>query len=121
VSPFGLAASMFAVWCQILFVSSLVLVPLARAADQLDDVPICHAEVDGNALPIPQKEDHSRHDCVLCVLCLSGASAAVVPASVPALPARHFAARHPLDAYRPRAPPVRLVSAAQPRGPPKLI
>ena len=65
---------------------------------------------------------HPAHDCALCVICLSHAS----PLSHPAADGQRFPNGDPyaivrLDAAYPRAPPVRLVVAAQPRGPPSLI
>ncbi len=112
---------MLAAWCQVLLVVSLAHVPLAQAADALDCVRMCQADADDDGTPAPRQQDHSGHDCVLCVMCIGHASPAALSSSPPALPDRQFAAVVLLDAYRPRAPPVRLVFAAQPRGPPPLI
>ena len=121
LSRFGFAASLLAVLCQVLLVAALTPVPLALAADPLDGVPICHAETDGDSLPAPRKQDHPAHDCELCALCLSYAQPLAVLSSTPVLPERAFTARVLHDAWQARAPPVRLVSAAQPRGPPPLV
>jgi hypothetical protein len=110
---------MFAAWCQVLLVVSLAHMPQAQAADVLECVRMCQADDDG--APAPQHQDHSDHDCVLCVMCIGHASPAALLSSPPALPDRQFTAVVLLDAYRPRAPPVRSVIAAQPRGPPPLI
>ena len=112
---------MLAAWCQILLVIALARVPQAQAANDLDCVRMCQANADGDELPTPQKQDHSGHDCVLCVMCVAHATSAVLLASPPALPEQRFSGRVLLDAYRPRAPPVRPIFAAQPRGPPPLI
>ena len=112
---------MFATWCQILLVVSLAHMPQAQAADALDCVRMCHGDADDDGSPAPQHQDHSGHDCVLCVMCIGHASPAALLSSPPALPDRQFTVVVLLDAYRPRAPPVRPVFAAQPRGPPPLI
>jgi hypothetical protein len=112
---------MLAAWCQILLVASLAHMPEAQAADLLDCVRMCQADADDDGSPVPPHQDHSGHDCVLCVMCIGHASPAAVSSLPPALPDRQFTAVVLLDAYRPRAPPVRLVFAAQPRGPPPLI
>jgi hypothetical protein len=112
---------MFAAWCQVLLVISLAHMPQAQAADLLDCVRMCLADADDGGSPAPRHKDHSGQDCVLCVMCIGHASPAALLSSPPALPDRRFTTVAPLDAYRPRAPPVRLVRAAQPRGPPPLI
>ncbi|HXA21377.1 MAG TPA: DUF2946 family protein [Acetobacteraceae bacterium] len=124
MGPVGLTALMFAAWCQVLLVVSLAHVPQMQAADPLDCARMCQFDADeaGNdGAPAPQKQDHSGHDCVLCVMCVGHAAQAALVSSPPALPERQFTALALLDSYRPRAPPVQPVFAAQPRGPPSLI
>ena len=111
---------MFAAWCQVLLVVSLAHMPQAQAADALDCVRMCQADAETMAAG-PAASGSSGQDCVLCVMCIGHASPAALLSSPPALPDRQFTAVVLLDAYRPRAPPVRLVFAAQPRGPPPLI
>jgi hypothetical protein len=77
------------------------------------------AQDDGS--PAPHRQDHSGHDCILCVMCVGHASQAALVSSPPVLPTRQFVAVVLREAYRPRAPPVLLIAAAQPRGPPALI
>jgi hypothetical protein len=115
---------MFAAWCQILLVVALAHVPQAQADNSLDPLDcyrMCHPDADDGGPPTPQRQDHSGHGCVLCVLCVGHASPVALLSSPSALPDRQCIAVVLLDAYRPRAPPVLLVSAAQPRGPPSLI
>jgi hypothetical protein len=111
----------FAACCQILLVVSLAHMPQVQAADVLDCVRMCQADADDDGSPAPRQQDHSGHDCVLCVMCIGHASPAALLSLPPALPDRQFTAVVLLDSYRPRAPPVRSVIAAQPRGPPPLI
>jgi hypothetical protein len=112
---------MFAAWCQILLVVALAPMPQALADDARDCARLCHPDADDDGTPVPHQQDHSGHDCVLCVICVGHASQAALVASPPALPDRHFTAFVLLDAYQPRAPPIRPVFAAQPRGPPPQI
>jgi hypothetical protein len=115
---------MFAAWCQVLLVVSLAHVPQMQAADALDCARMCQLDADeaGNGgAPAPQRQDHSGHDCVLCVMCTGHAVQAALVSSPPVLPDRQFTAVVLPDAYHPRAPPVQAVFAAQPRGPPSLI
>jgi hypothetical protein len=115
----GFAASLFAVWCQILLLATISLAPLANGPDALGNVPICHA--DGGTQPAPQNPGQPAHDCALCVLCLSHALPMGVLSPTPTLPDPQSIAVVRLDAARARAPPVRLAASAQPRGPPSLI
>jgi hypothetical protein len=115
----GFAASLLAVWCQILLLATISLAPLDISAGPVGDVPICHA--DEGTQPAQQKPDHPAHDCALCVICLSHASPLAILAPRPTLPERRPMPIVRLEAAYPRAPPVRLVAAAQPRGPPSLI
>jgi hypothetical protein len=114
----GFAASLLAVWCQILLLATISLSPLAIGAGPAGSVPICHA--DDGTQPAQQKPDHPAHDCALCVLCLSHASPLAILAPPPQLPERQSVVTARRAAAYPRAPPVRLVAAAQPRGPPSL-
>ena len=98
----GFAASLLAVWCQILLLATISLTPLDISAGPVGDVPICHA--DDGAQPAQQKQDHPAHDCALCVICLSHASALSLLSPMPTLPERrsrrscglspHIRARH---------------------------
>ncbi len=115
----GFAASLLAVCCQILLLASISLAPLAVDAAPLGNVPICH--LDDGAQPAPQTPGAPSHRCALCAICLAHALPTAILAPTPALPERHAVAVVRLDAAHPRAPPVRLVAAAQPRGPPSLI
>ena len=112
---------MFAAWCQVLLVVSLAHMPQMQAADALDCARMCQLGADEDGAPAPQKHDQSGHDCVLCVMCVGHAVQAALVSSPPVLPDRPFIALAVLDAYRPRAPPVQPVFAAQPRGPPSLV
>lgn len=111
----GFAASLVAVWCQILLVASISLAPLAIAADPLGSAPICHV-ADGT-----QPAQHAPvHQCVLCAICLAQAMPSAILSPPPALPGQKIITLVRVGAAQPRAPPLRLVSAAQPRGPPSL-
>jgi hypothetical protein len=114
----GFAASLLAIWCQILFLATISLSPLASGASPIGDVPICHA--DDGTQPAQQKPNHPAHDCILCVLCLSHASPLAILAPTPQLPRHQTVAAVQLGAVYARGPPISLVAAAQPRGPPSL-
>jgi len=114
----GFAASMLAVWCQILLLATISLAPPAVTADPLGSVPICHL-ADGTQ-PAQQTPVQPAHRCALCTICLAHALPSAILAPTPALPERHAVTIVRLDAAYPRAPPVRLVAAAQPRGAPSL-
>jgi len=115
----GFAASLLAVCCQILLLATISLAPPAAAADPLGSVPICHL-ADGTQ-PAQQTPVQPSHRCALCVICLAQALPSAILAPSPTPPNRQSIAVVRLDAAHPRAPPVRLVAAAQPRGPPSLI
>jgi hypothetical protein len=102
-----------------LLLGTISLAPLDVGTDPEGQFPICHA--DGGTQPAPQKPAPPPHDCARCVLCLAQASPLAILSPVPMLPEWRAAVIVRLDAARPRAPPVRLVFAAQPRGPPTLI
>jgi hypothetical protein len=112
---------MFAAWCQVLLVVSLAHMPQMQEADAVDCARMCQMDGDEDGAPAPQHQDGSNHGCILCVMCIGHASQAALLASPPVLPDRPFITVALLDAYRPRAPPVQPVFAAQPRGPPSLI
>jgi hypothetical protein len=114
----GFTASLLGVWCQVLLLATISLAPLAAGRDATAGTPICHA--DDGTQPAKQPPGHPIHDCTLCVLCLSHVSSLGILPPTP-LPERHFDVVARRDAPRPRAPPVRLVLVAQPRGPPALI
>lgn len=120
-SAIGFAASLLAVWCQIVLLATISLVPLTAASDPLGSIPICHADADEETRPAQQTPDHRTHDCALCAICLAHALPLAIVAPLPALPVRQSIAAVRLDAARARAPPVRLVAAAQPRGPPSSL
>jgi len=114
----GFAASLLAAWCQILLLATISLAPLEIGTGP-GHFPICHA--DGETQPAKQKPALPAHDCAQCVLCLSQASPLAILSPAPMLPQRRTLVIVRLAAAHPRAPPVRLVFAAQPRGPPMLI
>ncbi|MBS0560183.1 MAG: DUF2946 domain-containing protein [Proteobacteria bacterium] len=123
---FGVAASLFAVWCQVVFLAiAWMAAPApfaASSADPLAGVPICHAG--GGAAPAtPDHQAPPAHDCSACVLCVAvGSHAWAPPLSAPfALPTPGLAAVARYVTARPRAPPAVFLVAAQPRGPPRLI
>jgi hypothetical protein len=74
----GFAASLLAVWCQILLLATISLSPLAIGADPIGDVPICHT--DDGTQPAQQKPSYPAHD--LRPVC--------------ALPVARIAAGHPV-------------------------
>jgi len=115
----GFAASLLAVCCQILLLATISLAPLAIAADPLGNVPICHAEDAGQ--PAQHAPTQPAHDCALCAICLAHSVAVAILSPTPAVPERQFVATMRLGSLQPRAPPVLLRAAAQPRGPPSLI
>jgi len=124
-SRLGAAASLLAIWCQVvsLAVAWMAAAPplVPSTADPLAGVPICHA---GGAAPsAPDHQAPPAHDCPVCVLCVACAAQALTqPLPVPlALPAPRLAVAAPYAAARPRAPPAVFLAAAQPRGPPRLI
>ena len=114
----GFAASLLAVWCQVLLLATVVMTPLAAGVEPGGTVSICHA--DDETEPAPQRPDKPAHACALCVVCLSHPSPLAILSPPPALPERQSIAIVRLDAARPRAAPIRLVAAAQPRGPPSF-
>jgi Protein of unknown function (DUF2946) len=115
-SVIGFAASLLAVWCQILLLASISLAPSAMAADPLGDIPICHT--DDGTQPVKQKPGEPGHNCTLCALCLSNVSPLAILSPPPTLFAlQSVAIVQPAEAI-PQAPPVVVVFAAQPRGPP---
>ena len=115
----GFATSLLAVWCQILLLATISLSPLAIGADPLRNVAIC--QTDDGTQPAQQKPGHPAHDCALCVLCLSHASQVALVSPTPTLPEQQSVGIVRLDAAYPRAQPINLIVAAQPRGPPSLI
>jgi hypothetical protein len=115
----GFAASMLAAWCQILLLATMSLAPLAAGTDPTGNIPICHA--DERTPPAQQRPAHPSHDCAPCILCISHLLPLALQPSMPMLPEQHSVLTHRLNAPYPRAPPSRLIAAAQPRGPPSLI
>jgi hypothetical protein len=111
--------SLLAVWCQIILLATISLSPQAVAADPLGSVPICHAE--GGTQPAQDTPGQPTHNCALCAVCLAHAVPVAILSPTPALPERQFVAAVRLRSAQPRAPPVTLRAAAQPRGPPSLI
>jgi hypothetical protein len=117
----GFAASLLAVACQILLLATISLAPLGITSDPLGGVPICHHSTDDTTQPARQTPDRHVHDCALCAVCLAHTWQLALLSPPPTLPHQHSVAAVRPDADRPRTPPVRLVAAAQPRGPPSLI
>jgi hypothetical protein len=115
----GFAASLLAVWCQIVLLATISLAPLSIGAHRLGDAPICHAQ-DGPppAAPAPGQP---AHDCALCAICLVHATPMAILPPTQTLPGRQIAIPVRVAVAQPRAPPIRLHAAAQPRGPPSLI
>src|SRR5215469_1880167 len=95
-SAVGLFVAWLAAWCQVIALVALPMGPLVAAAGPLGDVPICHAEVDGQ--PAPSQPNHPQHDCVLCALCVTDKGAIAILATSPALPVRQVVAMARLDA-----------------------
>jgi hypothetical protein len=120
-SVIGFAASLFAVWCQIVLLATISLVPLTAASDPLGSFPICHADADEETQPAQQTPDHHTHVCALCAICLAHALPLAITTPPPTLPVRQSVIAVRLDAARARGPPVRLVTAQQPRGPPSSL
>ncbi len=115
----GFAASLLAVWCQILLLATISLVPAAMADDPIANVPICHSH--DRTQPAQPTPAQPPHNCALCALCLAHAAPLAILPPTPALPERQSVAATQPGAAHPRAPPLRPVAAAQPRGPPSLI
>jgi hypothetical protein len=109
-----------AAWCQVITVALVPLGPLATSLDPLANAPICHVDTD-RGQPADAPPIHGGHDCTLCVLCVSHALQSALLSPTPGLPDPHSVVTVRRDAAQPRAPPVRSVAAAQPRGPPSLI
>jgi hypothetical protein len=114
----GFTASLLAVWCQVLLLATISLTPLRTGVDPIGNSPICHADEGGQ--PVHQKPGDSRHECTLCVVCLTHASPLAIPAPGPTFLERRFIVVGRAHHAQPRAPPVLLVAAALPRGPPAL-
>jgi hypothetical protein len=115
----GFAASLFAVWCQVLLLAAISLAPVGAWAQQVGNPPICRT--DDGSRPAQHRPGHPAHNCVLCVACASSALPLGTLPPTPKLPDRQFVAGVRLKITQPRAPPLRLVAAAQPRGPPSPI
>ena len=114
----GFAASLLAVWCQILLLATISLTPMGAGADPVGNLPICHGDDGSQPAPEPSQTDHN---CAFCVCCVSHALPLAILSPVQVVPYRQSVASVRLYTAQPRAPPVRLVSAAQPRGPPSTI
>jgi hypothetical protein len=115
----GFAASMLALWCQIFLLATISLPPLATGADPVGNVPVCHT--DEGTRPAQQTPGHPAHDCAPCVLCISHALPLALLPPTPTMPDQRLGIIDRHNIPYPRAPPARLVAAAQPRGPPSLI
>src|SRR4051794_28658908 len=85
----GFAASLLAVWCQVLLLATVSLAPLTIGGDRAENIPICHA--DDGTQPGQQKPEPPAHDCAQCVLCLSHTTALAVLSAVPTRPERRSA------------------------------
>ncbi len=126
ISPFprlqptlGFAASLLAVWCQILLLATMSLVPAAMADDPLGNIPVCHIH-DGTS-PAQPPPAQPAHNCALCALCMAQAVLLAILPPTQALPEQQSVATTQPGMAQPHAPPVRRLVAAQPRGPPSLI
>ena len=115
----GFAASLLAVWCQILLLATISLTPLSRGVDPIGYVPVCHAD-DDDTQPAQPAPKEPAHDCALCVVCLTQTPPQAILAPGPTLPARRIIVIAWLDSVQARAPPFRRIIAARPRGPPAL-
>jgi hypothetical protein len=115
----GFAASLFAVWCQVLLLATISLAPLGAGAQSVGNLPICRT-YDGSQ-PAQRQPSHPAHNCVLCAVCVSSALPLGTLPPTPMLPDRQSVAGVRLKMRQPRAPPLQLVAAAQPRGPPSPI
>jgi hypothetical protein len=111
----GFAASLFAVWCQVILLVAISLAPLGAGAQPVGNAPICHT--DRGSRPARQQPSHPSRNRVLCVFCVSSALPLGVVSPAPMLQ-RQFVADVRLNFTQPQVPSVRLVAAAQPRGPP---
>src|SRR5690348_719965 len=80
-SVVAFALSWVAAWCQVVVVATMPWSALATSLDPLADVPICHADAQQGQQPSQPTGD--SHDCVLCAICQSHGSSAVVPVSAP--------------------------------------
>jgi hypothetical protein len=115
----GFAASLLAVWCQVLLLAAISLAPLGAEAQPVGNPPICHT--DRGSQPAPHQPSHPAHNCVVCVVCVSSASPLGTLPPTPMLPDRQSVAGALLKVTQPGTPPLQLVAAAQPRGPPSPI
>jgi hypothetical protein len=118
-SPFRFVAAWIAAWCQVVVVAALPLPASTAHARTFALAPICQAHGQKEQ-PEPALPSHNGHDCALCVVCQTTATATALLVDAPALtPQRTVAVLRFSDA-QPRAPPATPIVAAQPRGPPTL-
>lgn len=120
-APFGRCLALLALWALLV---QAALLPQAGAmphpADPLRGMAtLCHAA--GTTAPDAPPPDPGGDACVLCPFCLSLAGAPGLIGAAPAVPLSRSGDLGRVLAVPPvRAPPVRLVPAAYPRGPPVL-
>ena len=112
----GFCASLFAVWCQVLLLAAIQLTQLGVEAQPIGNPAICHT--DRGSQPAQKQPSRPAHNCVVCVLCVSSALPLGTLPPTPMLPDRQSVAGAPLKLTQPGTPPLQLVAAAQPRGPP---
>jgi hypothetical protein len=111
--PFGLVFAMLALAVQLAFGGSV-----PRTAPVLPDIAaICHA---GDDIPsTPSEPAHQSPDCVFCFLCSPSGAPTSSLAAQPVFPAPRLVLIGPASVLPPAtAPPVPILQAAQPRGPP---
>jgi hypothetical protein len=124
--PFGIAARLpgmlLAIVALALQLAAASVAPWAPAGgiDRLVAGSICHAAGAGDQGGAPAR--HHAPDCAICPLCQAIAHAGVLLGpGFAALPAPIVAAARLALLPPARAPPLRRVAAAAPRGPPDLI
>jgi hypothetical protein len=120
ITVVGYTASLLAVWCQVVLLAITSIASIAvGAVDPVGSAPVCRARDEGQ--PPDPKPARSGHECALCVLCLTNTPPLTHLTPGPTFPDRHVVIIRRLTAAYPRAPPLRLIAASQPRGPPTLI
>jgi hypothetical protein len=108
----GLFLALLALVAQLTLAAAVPATTLALA----DVTVLCHHDGDGNAPPAPI---HQSPDCLLCFLCQSAMGPAGLLALAPLLPTPSaISIARAAILPPPTAPPLRIVLAAHPRGPP---
>jgi len=117
----GFVLSALGAWCQMLLFATFLLAPLGAVGDPLAGAPICHATAHGATEPGRQARLRHTNGCALCAICLARVWHLAIVSPASQLPMRRSVVLVWLGQAYPRAPPVRLVEAFRPRGPPALI